>query len=93
MGVRRGMKGQDWGLFRRKRGNEREGEEGIERLEEEMVSLRLDLQQGSSTDLGLINQMHRDVSRDAFPCFVTPPSCSEIISQVIRKAFADSTSV
>lgn len=45
MGVRRGMKGQDWGLFRRKRGNEREREEA-------MVSLRLDLQQGSSTDLG-----------------------------------------
>lgn len=49
------------------------------------------LQRGLSRDLGLINWMHEDVSRDAFLCFVTPSSCGEIISLVIRTASDDST--
>lgn len=70
----RGGRGDDegagLGLFRRNRGNERE-REGNKGWKVEIVLSRLDLQRGSSRDLGLFHQVHKNVPQDAFCCLVT----------------------
>lgn len=65
------MKGQDWGYLEETgemREREREGNKG---WKVEIVLSRLDLQRGSSRDLGLFHQVHKNVPQDAFCCLVT----------------------
>lgn len=63
------MKGQDWGYLEETgEMREREGNKG---WKVEIVLSRLDLQRGSSRDLGLFHQVHKNVPQDAFCCLVT----------------------